>query len=168
MSVTSPAPELVPRVPSTLEAERSARRALRGQIGKLEAQTALLVAQAHPVALDLPALPGGVPRLQSLAVLEARRDLMANRLEDARRTLTQLRQREADARGQVELMLADPKAYRWLRVSREDAGLVGCGHWHVRPRLGLIGMLAGWWHVKISSGCPLSGDSGKRRALDGQ
>jgi hypothetical protein len=26
----------------------------------------------------------------------------------------------------------------------------------VRPRLGLIGMLAGWWHVKLSSGCPLA------------
>jgi len=165
VSVTAPAPELVSGVVSTLEAERIARRALRAQIGKLEAQTALIVAQAHPVALDLPALPGGVPRLQSLAVLEARRDLMANRLEDARRTLTQLRQREEEARGQVELMLADPKAYRWLRVSRQDAGLVGCGHWHVRPRLGLIGMLAGWWHVKISSGCPLLGDSGKRRTL---
>ena len=24
----------------------------------------------------------------------------------------------------------------------------------VRPRLGLIGMLAGWWEVKLSSGCP--------------
>jgi hypothetical protein len=26
----------------------------------------------------------------------------------------------------------------------------------VRPRLGLIGMLCGWWQVKLSSGCPLS------------
>jgi hypothetical protein len=25
----------------------------------------------------------------------------------------------------------------------------------VRPRLGLIGMLMGWWQVKLSSGCPL-------------
>jgi hypothetical protein len=27
----------------------------------------------------------------------------------------------------------------------------------VRPRLGLIGMLMGWWQVKLSSGCPLPG-----------
>ena len=27
--------------------------------------------------------------------------------------------------------------------------------WQVRPRLGLIGMLMGWWQVKLSSGCPL-------------
>ena len=24
------------------------------------------------------------------------------------------------------------------------------------PRLGLIGMLMGWWQVKLSSGCPLA------------
>ncbi len=29
-------------------------------------------------------------------------------------------------------------------------------HWHVRPRYGLLGMLMGWWRVKISSGCPLA------------
>ena len=32
----------------------------------------------------------------------------------------------------------------------------GCGVYQVRPRLGIIGMLAGWWHVKLSSGCPLA------------
>ena len=35
-------------------------------------------------------------------------------------------------------------------------GVPGCGEYRVVPRLGLIGMLAGWWHVKISSGCPLA------------
>jgi hypothetical protein len=42
-----------------------------------------------------------------------------------------------------------------VRVSREDIGERGCGHWEVRPRLGLVGMLMGWWQVKLSSGCPL-------------
>jgi hypothetical protein len=37
-----------------------------------------------------------------------------------------------------------------------DAGERGCGVWEVRPRLGLIGMLAGWWQLKLSSGCPLA------------
>jgi hypothetical protein len=36
-----------------------------------------------------------------------------------------------------------------------DLGQGGCGVWQVRPRLGLIGMLAGWWQLKLSSGCPL-------------
>ncbi len=32
----------------------------------------------------------------------------------------------------------------------------GCGAYQVRPRLGIIGMCMGWWHVKLSSGCPLA------------
>jgi hypothetical protein len=53
-------------------------------------------------------------------------------------------------------MIRDPAAHRFARVSREDLGETGCGGWEVRPRLGLIGMLAGWWHVVVSSGCPLA------------
>ena len=41
-------------------------------------------------------------------------------------------------------------------MSNEDIGEPGCKNWHVVPRLGIVGMLAGWWHVKISSGCPLA------------
>ncbi|MCX6388666.1 MAG: hypothetical protein NTX07_08065 [Solirubrobacterales bacterium] len=142
-----------------------ARDALKAQIARIEAATVGLVAEAHPLALDLAPLQPGPPRLMSLGQLESRRDALALRLEDARAQLTTVRSRQDDARVQIELMLSDPKSYRWLRVSRDDLGLPGCGHWHVRPRLGLIGMLAGWWHVKISSGCPLICDSGKRRAL---
>ena len=36
-----------------------------------------------------------------------------------------------------------------------DIGEPGCRDWHVRPRFGLLGMLAGWWRVVVSSGCPL-------------
>ena len=36
-----------------------------------------------------------------------------------------------------------------------DIGEPGCHDWHVRPRFGLLGMLAGWWRVVVSSGCPL-------------
>ena len=57
----------------------------------------------------------------------------------------------------LELMLLDPAAYRFARVSRSELGEPGCGVWQVRPRLGLIGMLMGWWQVKLSSGCPLAG-----------
>lgn len=138
----------------TAPEEVAARRALRAQIARLEADTNALVAEAFPVALDLPRVGGGVPRMLNLAQLEARRDALANRLEDARVALTAVRASQQEALGLVEQMLADPKAYKWLRVSRDEAGLDGCGHWHVKPRLGLIGMLAGWWHVKISSGCP--------------
>jgi len=44
----------------------------------------------------------------------------------------------------------------WLQAVALELGEGGCGVYQVRPRLGLIGMLAGWWHVKLSSGCPLA------------
>ena len=40
------------------------------------------------------------------------------------------------------------------RISLRELGRPGCGSYYVGPRLGLIGMLAGWWEVKLSSGCP--------------
>jgi hypothetical protein len=40
-------------------------------------------------------------------------------------------------------------------VTNADVGEPGCRDWHVRPRFGLLGMLAGWWRVVVSSGCPL-------------
>ena len=154
MTVTTLDTRFVERAAGEAESEAAARKALRGQVARLEAETTALVAEAYPVSLDLPRIGEVSPRMLSLAELESRRDAMANRLEDARSVLSGIREAQQEARGLVELMLADPKAYKWLRVSRDEAGLDGCGHWHVRPRLGLIGMLAGWWHVKISSGCP--------------
>jgi hypothetical protein len=59
-------------------------------------------------------------------------------------------------------MLLDPARHRHVRIRRRELGESGCGVWHVRPRLGLVGMLMGWWQVKLSSGCPL-----ETPALDG-
>jgi hypothetical protein len=53
-------------------------------------------------------------------------------------------------------MLLAPERHRWERITSADLGEPGCRVWQVRPRLGLIGMLMGWWRVKISSGCPLA------------
>jgi hypothetical protein len=53
-------------------------------------------------------------------------------------------------------MLVSPRTHRFERISRGDAGECGCGSYEVRPRAGLLGMLFGWWCVKLSSGCPLS------------
>src|SRR5439155_16498613 len=60
------------------------------------------------------------------------------------------------ARRRLEAMLAAPGEHRFARLALADLGEPGCGVYMVRPRLGLIGMLAGWWQVKLSSGCPLS------------
>ncbi len=53
-------------------------------------------------------------------------------------------------------MIAEPDEHRWVIVSNRDIGQPGCRHWHSRPRWGLLGMLMGWWRIRVSSGCPLA------------
>ena len=136
--------------------EGRARRALREQIGRLELDLVAAATSALP-HLPLPAVPGRAgPRLLSLGELEAVRDDLALRLADLRAERERIADAQAEKRLLVERMLLDPGDYRWVRVTGEDIGEPGCKNWHVKPRLGIIGMLAGWWHVKISSGCPLA------------
>lgn len=134
--------------------ERLARQALREQIARLELQLAGALDAADPVVPVGPPLAG--PRLLSLGDLERLRDRLAQRLAEVRDRARALADEREAKRLLVEAMLLDPVRYRWVRVTNADLGLPGCKSWHVRPRLGLIGMLAGWWHVKVSSGCPLA------------
>jgi hypothetical protein len=139
--------------------ERGARRSLRDQIARLEHELVTVATSAYP-RLPLPEPQGhryAGPRMLSLGDLERTRDDLAGRVEALRSTRRELADRQAEARLLVERMLLDPGHYKWVRVSNDDIGEHGCKSWHVRPRLGLIGMLAGWWHVKVSSGCPLAG-----------
>ena len=136
--------------------ERAARQQLRDQIARLEHQLATAVAHTRP-HVALPAVPGHAgPRLLDLGELEALRDDLADRLSDLRARQHEVAERAEAKRLLVEDMLLAPQDFKWVRVTNEDLGETGCKSWHVRPRLGLIGMLAGWWHVKISSGCPLA------------
>jgi hypothetical protein len=57
-------------------------------------------------------------------------------------------------------MLADPLAYKGERIANRELGLPGCTTYAVLPRLGPVGLLTGWWRVKISSGCPRAGGPG--------
>jgi len=114
--------------------ERAARADLRAQIAALEARGARASAR-------------GVPRLLSLGELECVRDALAARPRPDPAP-------DPAARLLLERMLAHPGAHRWARVPLAALGEPGCGAYVVRPRLGLIGMLAGWWEVKLSSGCP--------------
>jgi hypothetical protein len=85
------------------------------------------------------------------------RDALDARLRAARFELERRGEVEEQNRALVEAMIAEPQRYRWVRVSNEDVGEQGCRHWHSWPRWGILGMLLGWWRVKLSSGCPLSG-----------
>jgi hypothetical protein len=139
--------------------ERLARAELRRQIGRLEGQLASLFADAFPrlqIDAGVPAI-SSEPRALGLGDLEAIRDSLATRIGVARRQLQERTELETRNRALLERMLTAPAEHKWLRISRADLGLPGCGHWHSRPRLGPLGMLMGWWRVRVSSGCPLSG-----------
>jgi hypothetical protein len=149
--------ELTARRSRAIVDEHAARAQLRRQIARLEAQLseALVSAFPHgPVDTAVPA-PGG-PHVLGLGELERVRDALAARLATARAELRKRGERQAACRALRERMLLEPGSHRFVRVASRDLGEPGCGVWHVRPRLGLIGMLAGWWQVKLSSGCPLA------------
>ena len=92
----------------------------------------------------------------TLGELEAARDELAARLAAARGELAGRDEAHERKRRLLERMMLEPADYKFVRVTRQDVGETGCGGWEVRPRLGLLGMLAGWWRVKLSSGCPLA------------
>jgi hypothetical protein len=139
--------------------EKLARAELRRQIGRLEAELGSLVADAFQrLRLDTRiAGVSGSPRVLGLGELEEVRDSLATRIGEARTALREQDELETRNRRLLERMIESPADFKWLQISRDDIGAPGCGHWHSRPRLGFIGMLMGWWRVRVSSGCPLSG-----------
>ncbi|HEU4658839.1 MAG TPA: hypothetical protein VFR97_15020 [Capillimicrobium sp.] len=140
--------------------EAAARRTLRAQLARLERELsdALIAAFGHGgvVAAPAPTERAPAPRLLSLGELEAHRDRLTARIAQARRALADRTAAEERARIRLERMLLEPGRHRFERVTAAELGEGGCGVYEVRPRLGLIGMLAGWWQVKLSSGCPLA------------
>jgi hypothetical protein len=148
----------LPAVPSPLRTdfdEAAARRSLREQIAKLERELAVVFASAYPRrGLEWRVGSTGGPRVLGLGELEVVRDALAARLEDTRRTLRDRAYVERKNVARIEEMLDEPARFKWVRISNADIGEPGCKYWHSRPRLGPIGMLMGWWRVKISSGCP--------------
>ena len=139
--------------------ERAARRNLRDQVARLERelQDALISGFPHTgVDVALARVRTGGPRVLSLGELERLRDRLSERLSDARGALAARAEHEERSRLLLEEMLRDPARHQTRRIRNADLGEGGCGVWHVAPRMGIIGMLCGWWQVKLSSGCPLA------------
>jgi hypothetical protein len=159
--------------------ERAARKSLQGQVARLERELSGIVAGAFPhitpsarprsAAIALAggsqhsAEPFAGPCLLSLEQLELLRDRLAGRVQDLRRCAQERGEHEREAHELLERMKLEPGRYKFMRLPVKDLGQGGCGVWEVRPRLGLIGMLAGWWQVKLSSGCPLARGPRSRR-----
>jgi hypothetical protein len=171
------------RVPTAAAAPAAAERAtaaaraqLRAQIGTLERQLSdaliacLPYGAAPPAHAAAPVAPAAAatrgPRLLDLGELERSRDELATRLSAARGDLHRRGEHAARARVRLEAMHLEPGRHRFEQVTRAELGEARCGVWQVRPRLGLLGMLMGWWEVKLSSGCPLSrGPPAQRRSI---
>jgi hypothetical protein len=142
--------------------QRAARRTLRAQIARLEGDLSDAFVTAFPMGgLEQPVAFAAEPRLLDLGELEVVRDELADRLHGARVLIGERADEQAEKRLALERMLLDPGTHRYTRISCRELGEPGCGVWQVRPRLGLVGMLMGWWQVTLSSGCPLAG--GRRR-----
>jgi len=153
---------LAPSRTGEAAAEAAARRTLRAQIARLEHELADAFVTAYPMGgLPQPEAVSARPRLLDLGDLERVRDELTRRLREARATIARRADEQAEKRLALELMLLSPAEHRFERISCRELGEPGCGVWQVRPRLGLIGMLMGWWQVKLSSGCPLSGGHGR-------
>jgi hypothetical protein len=156
--------------------EYAARSSLRAQVARLERELSAIVAggfpyispttpgagvAGHGTVSERAGMPG--PCLLGLEELERQRDRLAGRVQDLRRCAQERAEHERRAHALLARMKLEPGRYKFARLPVNDLGQGGCGVWEVRPRLGLIGMLAGWWQVKLSSGCPLPRGSRPRR-----
>jgi hypothetical protein len=141
--------------------EHAARRALRAQIARLEHELSEIVANGFPHLSPPPVAgqAGAGPCLPTLAALERARDELVARVQQLRHLARARAEHERRARELLAQMKLEPGRYKFARLPVRDLGEGGCGVWEVRPRLGLLGMLAGWWQVKLSSGCPLPPDA---------
>ena len=141
----------------TIRTDRLVRDDLRRQIAELERKLGHLFASAFPrQGIEWRVGAVGGPRVLDTGELERVRDALVVRLREAQAELNRRGRAEERSRGLVESMIAEPERHRWVRVSNEDIGEGECRHWHSRPRWGILGMLLGWWRVKLSSGCPLA------------
>jgi hypothetical protein len=137
------------------EREAAARETLRSQVARLERELSGLIASAFPHVAPAAAPVGPcAPRLLGLEELERTRDRLAGRIADTHAQLAERSALESRSRELLRRAREDPRRYKFLRIDVADLGEGTCGTWEVRPRLGPIGMLAGWWQVKLSSGCP--------------
>jgi len=154
----------VPELPSLHTdpaTERRLRDDLRRQIALLERRLGELFAAAFPRhGIEFAVAGVGGPRVLGIAELEGVRDALALRLRDAETEVARRGRIEERNRQRLEAMLAAPEEYRWLRISAREIGEPSCRTWTSEPRLGVVGMLMGWWRVKVSSGCPLASGRG--------
>ena len=149
---------VLPLVPRTRPDERAARRSLLDQVSRLEAELASLFCSTWPrkgFEWDVPGRGGPAPALARPSSRSSATTWPPACSTAAAPSPTAPTSRSSNRR-LIEEMLLEPERHKWTRVSNEDIGEPGCKHWHVRPRMGVIGMLTAGGTWSISSGCPLA------------
>lgn len=94
------------------------------------------------------------PHLLSLSELELVRDGLAAELSRAEEALARQIHTRREKRVLLKRMTEEPVKFRWAKVTTIDLGEPGCRTWESVPKLGPVGMIASWWRIRISSGCP--------------
>jgi hypothetical protein len=154
--ITAPLAEL-PSLETDALTERRLRDSLRHQIGLLERRLGELFAASFPrKGIEFGVAGAGGPRVLGVAELEQVRDGLAIRLREAEDELAERGRSEEHNRQVLEQMLVAPERFRGLVIAARDIGEPSCRTWSSEPRFGILGMLMGWWRVKVSSGCPLA------------
>jgi hypothetical protein len=142
-------------VSPAITTERAQRRDFLRAIENLERElqqiiTALTPANRRRLIIHSSARP----HLLSLAELEIVRDGLVAELERVQETLAPQIHTRREKRILLKRMTEQPVKFHWARVTTIDLGEHGCRSWEVVPKLGPVGLLANWWRVRISSGCP--------------
>ena len=143
--------------PSALERSTGLeqRREFLRNIESLERELQQIIIALTPANRHTRTVPSAArPHLLSLAELEIVRDGLAAELDSVRETLAVQIHTRRDKRMLLKRMTEEPVKFRWARVTTVDLGEPGCRSWEVVPKLGPVGMLANWWRIRISSGCP--------------
>ena len=151
--------------------ERGARRTLRAQIARLERELGETILAAFPHVHDADTVAfedeGAAFRLAGPLAPAPARGCSASASWSASATTSPSASAAHASSSPSGPSWRPTPAPCWRRCSASrratrasgcplaDLGERGCGAYHVRPRLGIIGMLMGWWHIKLSSGCPL-------------
>ncbi|UUY03458.1 hypothetical protein LRS13_22760 [Svornostia abyssi] len=137
---------------------RAARASLRSQLRHLERELAQLMAEGFSDPGDRRVIEQSAEHrrahLPTFAELVCQRDALIARVAEERTHRAARRTEIARTRAFLEEVRRAPERHPYVRIPRADLGEPGCGSYQVRPKLGIIGMLAGWWQVKLSSGCP--------------
>ena len=143
--------------PSALERSTGLeqRREFLRNIESLERELQQIIIALTPANRHTRTVPSAArPHLLSLTELEIVRDGLAAELDSVRETLAVQIHTRRDKRMLLKRMTEEPVKFRWARVTTVDLGEPGCRSWEVVPKLGPVGMLANWWRIRISSGCP--------------